>query len=434
MEANQCLQNYKMPDKEIKIPNIGEFKNVEVIEVLVSNGQSISKNDPLITIESDKSSVEIPSHFEGKVKSVNIKVGDKVSEGDLILILEGSEETKKDIKEQPKIEKEQVKSIPQKKIINNDNAKKNFSEKSVSGVSSASPKTRKFARELGIDINQIFGSERQGRVVEDDIKNFISFKINNISEKKENQSKKIISKFSHSDFGEVEIKDMPRVKKLASAYLINSWTTIPHVTNHDEADITEIEDFRNSLTDAYTGDKKKVSPLAFIVKALVASLKKFPSFNSSIDDIEKGKITMKKYFHIGIAVDTPYGLMVPKIRNVDNKSISHISHELKTVSEQCRNQKIDKKEFFGGSMTITSLGSIGGSFFTPIINYPEVAILGVGRSEKKKIFINGKFQTRTMLPLSLSYDHRIIDGAEAARFNNDLKENLGKNFAYKLAV
>ena len=174
--------------------------------------------------------------------------------------------------------------------------------------------------------------------------------------------------------------------------------------------------------------------MAFIVKALVASLKKFPTFNSSIDKIESGKMTLKKYFHIGIAVDTPNGLMVPKLRNAENKKISLISKELKEISELCRNLKIDKKELFGGSMTITSLGGIGGSFFTPIINYPEVAILGIGRSEKKQIYLNGKFQTRIMLPLSLSYDHRIIDGAEAARFNNDLKENLGKNFAYKLAV
>ena len=270
--------------------------------------------------------------------------------------------------------------------------------------------------------------------MEDDVKNFISSRINKTPDKTEVQPKKIVSEFSHSDFGEIEVKDMPRVKKLASTYLVNSWTTIPHVTNHDEADITEMEDFRTSLTDMYTGERKKITPLAFIVKALVASLKKFPSFNSSIDDIENGKITMKNYFHVGIAVDTPHGLMVPKIRNADNKSISYISNELKTVSDQCRNLKIDKKEFFGGSMTITSLGGIGGSFFTPIINYPEVAILGVGKAQKKQIFFNGKFETRTMLPLSLSYDHRIIDGAEAARFNNDLKENLGKNFAYKLAV
>ena len=206
------------------------------------------------------------------------------------------------------------------------------------------------------------------------------------------------------------------------------------MTNHDEADITEMEDFRSSLTDIYTGEKIKITPLAFIIKALVASLKKFPSFNSSIDEIETGKMTVKKYYHIGIAVDTPNGLMVPKIRNANNKKISLISKELREVSELCRNLKIDKKELFGGSMTITSLGGIGGSFFTPIINYPEVAILGIGRSEKKQVFLNGKFQVRTMLPLSLSYDHRIIDGAEAARFNNDLKENLGKNFAYKLAV
>ena len=419
---------------EIKVPNIGEFKNVEVIEVLVSNGQSISKNEPLITIESDKSSVEIPSSFEGKVKSVNIKVGDKVSEGDIILIMEDREEGEIDIQVQPKIEKEEEKTKTNEETTVNDTSKQNFIEKNVSGISAASPKARKFARELGVDINEINGSQRQGRVIEKDVKNFISSKINKLTEVREGNPKKIISEFSHSDFGEVEVKDIPRVKKLASTYLVNSWTTIPHVTNHDELDITEMDQFRSSLTNMYTGEKKKITPLAFVVKALVSSLKKFPTFNSSIDDIENGKITIKKYFHVGIAVDTPHGLMVPKIRNADNKNISHISDELKTVSEKCRNLKIDKKEFFGGSMTITSLGGIGGSFFTPIINFPEVAILGVGKSQKKQIFIDGKFQTRTMLPISLSYDHRIIDGAEAARFNNDLKGNLGKNFAYKLAI
>ena len=423
-----------MSEKEIKVPNIGEFKNVEIIEVLVSNGQSVSKNDPLITIESDKSSVEIPSLFDGKVKSMSIKVGDKVSEGDAILILENSEEIKKNTQEQTKIEKKEEKTSTKKETDINYAPKKIFIEKNISGNSAASPKTRKFARELGVNINEINGSERLGRVIEKDIKNFISSKINKLTATKEVKPKKTTNEFSHSDFGEVEIKDMPRVKKLASSYLVNSWTTIPHVTNHDEADITEMENFRTSLTDIYTGEKKKITPLAFIVKALVASLKKFPSFNSSIDDIENGKITIKKYFHVGIAVDTPHGLMVPKIRNVNNKNISYISSELKMVSDQCRNLKIDKKEFFGGSMTITSLGGIGGSFFTPIINYPEVAILGIGKTQKKQIFINGKFETRTMLPLSLSYDHRIIDGAEAARFNNDLKENLGKNFAYKLAI
>ncbi|MDA7464744.1 2-oxo acid dehydrogenase subunit E2 [Candidatus Pelagibacter ubique] len=384
MAANQCQQNYKMSDKEIKVPNIGEFKDVEVIEVLVSGGQSVSKNDPLITIESDKSSVEIPASFDGKVKSVKIKVGDRVSEGDLILTVEQSGEEEKKIEQKTIKEAEQVANQNQVEKIAKVNPAQNTIKKDNSEISSASPKVRKFARELGVNINEIVGSERQGRIVEDDVKNFISSRINKAPDKTEVQPKKIVSEYSHSDFGEIEVKDMPRVKKLASTYLVNSWTTIPHVTNHDEADITEMEDFRTSLTDMYTGERKKITPLAFIVKALVASLKKFPSFNSSIDDIENGKITMKNYFHVGIAVDTPHGLMVPKIRNADNKSISYISNELKIVSDQCRNLKIDKKEFFGGSMTITSLGGIGGSFFTPIINYPEVAILGVGKAQKKK--------------------------------------------------
>jgi len=421
-----------MSETEIKVPNIGDFKDVEVIEVLVTEGQIIQKNDPLITIESDKSSVEIPSNFEGKVKSLKIKVGDKVSEGDLILILEEKSQTKEKVDEKPIIEKE-VKKI---KVIRSvdEQTTNNQAKTIIKEISSASPKARKFARELGVDIAQVIGSEKDGRVVEDDIKKFVSSKSKNISDIKEDKKNKIKNEFEHSDFGEIEIKDIPRVKKLSSVYLTNSWTTIPHVTNHDEADITEMENFRSSLTDMYTGEKIKITPLAFIIKALVASLKKFPSFNSSIDEIETGKMTLKKYFHIGIAVDTPNGLMVPKIRNANNKKISLLSKELKEVSELCRNLKIDKKELFGGSMTITSLGGIGGSFFTPIINFPEVAILGIGKSQKKQIFTNGKFKTRTMLPISLSYDHRIIDGAEAARFNNDLKENLGKNFAYKLAV
>ena len=428
-----------MPNIEVKVPNIGDFQNVEVIEVLVKEGQDIKKNDALITIESDKSSVEIPSSHDGKITNLFIKVGDKVSEGAKILALETEsliEDSQKLEEEKPEflekstpsekqIEVQQEKSLPISYENNND------------GNAMASPKARRFARELGVNINDVIGSERNGRVTEDDIKYYVASRSNKITKLEtveiKNQ-KKISQEYAHSEFGEVEVKDIPRIKKLASTYLMNSWSNIPHVTNHDEADITEMEQFRSSLTDIYTGEKKKITPLAFIVKALVASLKNFPSFNSSIDEIENGKMTLKKYFHIGIAVDTPNGLMVPKIRNADNKSISTISKDLKEVSDLCKNLKIDKKELFGGSMTITSLGGIGGSFFTPIINFPEVAILGVGKSQKKQIYIDGKFQTRIMLPISLSYDHRIIDGAEAARFNNDLKENLGKNFAYKLAV
>ena len=295
----------------------------------------------------------------------------------------------------------------------------------------ATPKVRKFARELGANVSDIKGTERKGRVTEHDVKSYIATQLDSKNEKFLKKNK---IEFNHSEFGEIEIRDIPRVKKIAAPHLVNSWNTIPHVTHHDEADITEMEEFRNSITDTFTGEKKKFSPLSFIIKALVATLKLFPNFNSSIDDIENGKIVIKKYFHIGVAVDTPHGLMVPKMRNVDKKNINKINNELKILSEKCRNLKIDKKEFFGGSMTITSLGGIGGSFFTPIINYPEVAILGIGKSSKKQILIDEEPQTRVMLPLSLSYDHRIIDGAEAAKFCNKIKENLGKNFAYKLAI
>ena len=422
-----------MTKKDIKVPNIGEFKNVEVIEVIVKKGQEIKKNDPLITIESDKSSVEIPSSLDGKVISLNVKIGDKVSEGDKILELEISKvlEKKTEIIKTNNDDKKVVYHTP---TFENNNKESNLIKKDFSFKVSASPKARKFARELGVDINQVKGTERGGRIIESDIKYFVSSRSNNNFKADDKKTDKVELEYTHEQFGEVEVKDIPRIKKLSSKYLMNSWTNIPHVTNHDQADITEMEEFRTSLTDMYTGERKKITPLAFIVKALTASLKKFPNFNSSIDEIEKGKMTIKKYFHIGIAVDTPHGLMVPKLRNAENKNISLISDELKKLSEKCRNLKIDKKELFGGSMTITSLGGIGGSFFTPIINYPEVAILGIGKSEKKQVYLDGRFVTRTMLPLSLSYDHRIIDGAEAARFNNDLKDNLGKNFAYKLAV
>ena len=418
-----------MSKKNIKVPNIGEFKNVEIIEVLINKGQKIKKNDPLITIESDKSSVEIPSPDDGTVLSLSVKIGDKVSEGDEIIEIETNEVLEKI--EPPKTkETNEAKKIEIKKNVE----PKNLITTSFSSRTTASPKARKFARELGVDINEVSGSEREGRVIESDIKLFVASKSDKNVIHQNKNIPKIEQEYPHSEFGEIEIKDIPRVKKLSSKYLMNSWSKIPHVTNHDEADITELEEFRTSLTDIYTGEKKKITPLAFIVKALTASLKKFPNFNTSIDQIESGKMTIKKYYHVGIAVDTPNGLMVPKLRNANNKNISLISKELKKISQECRDLKIDKKELFGGSMTITSLGGIGGSFFTPIINFPEVAILGVGKSEKKQVFCDGKFVTRTMLPLSLSYDHRIIDGAEAARFNNDLKENLGKNFAYKLAV
>ena len=338
---------------DLKVPNIGDFKDVEVIEVLIKEGEDINKNDPLITIESDKSSVEIPSTENGKILKLFIKVGDKVSEGDKILEIETVSSAKNEKNKNLINNNENKKEV---KKINKENPEKQKIEINYNGgVVLASPKTRKFARELGVDINSIKGSQLKGRVDEADIKKFVSLGGKNLVQEKP-ANKKIELEFEHHEFGSVEKKDIPRVKKLASTYLMNSWSNIPHVTNHDEADITELENIRSSLTDIYTGEKKKITPLAFIVKALTATLKKFPSFNSSIDEIESGKMTLKNYYHIGIAVDTKHGLMVPKLRNADIKNISRIAKELKELSDLCKNLKIDKKELFGGSITITSLG------------------------------------------------------------------------------
>ena len=297
-------------------------------------------------------------------------------------------------------------------------------------IISASPKTRKFARELGADLRLIKGTQREGRINEDDIKTYIK---KSFLEPKIKQKEIEIQEYSHSEFGKIDEKSIPRIKKISGPHLQKSWNEIPHVTHHDEADITEMEIFRKSLRDLYTGKKISVTPLAFIIRAVVKALKEYPNFNTSLD-LKNEKIIYKKYYHIGIAVDTPHGLMVPKIRDADQKDITSLGKELRRVSKLSSELKIDKKEFFGGSMTISSLGSIGGSFFTPIINLPEVAILGVGRAEQKQVFRGGKFESRTMLPLSLSYDHRVIDGAEGARFCVHLKESLGKDFAYRLAV
>ena len=422
---------------DIKVPNIGDFKDVEIIEILVKDGQNISKGDSIITLESDKSSVEVPSDHSGKISNISVRVGDKVSEGDLILKIESSE------KENVKNNKKEISTFKESSKSNEKIQESSEIRSSIQTITTtnksvlASPKVRKFARELGTDLSKISGSEKFGRVTEEDVKSFIKLDINQkqqLKQNEENQKPRIKIEYEHSDFGEIDVKDIPRIKKLAAPHLVNSFNIIPHVTHHDEIDITEMEEFRNSLTDHYTGEKLKITPLAFIMKALVAALKEFPSFNSSIEDMSSGKITFKKYFHIGIAVDTPNGLMVPKIRQVDEKNIQHLSAELREVAQKCRDLKIDKKEFYGGSITISSLGGIGGSFFTPIINYPEVAILGVSKLNKKQIFVGDRFTERSILPISLSYDHRIIDGAEAARFCNEIRDNLGKNFAFKLAI
>ena len=410
----------------IKVPNIGDFKSVEIIEVLVKSGDEIKKGDPIITLESDKSSVEVPSPLSGKILNINVKIGDKVSEGDTVLEIDSINNK---VEAKPKTNNENIKN--QESTIKIDRVEKN-SEIKLSDSTGASPNTLKFARELGVDINELQGSGRGGRVKKEDIKNYI--KKSNTSEKKEiaKNQEKLDLPYEHSEFGDVDIQKIPRIKRLSGPHLVKAWNSIPHVTQHDEIDVTEMEDFRKKLIDLNTRDKIPVTPLAFIMKALVNAMRRYPNFNSSLDT-EKEEVVYKKYFHIGIAVDTPHGLMVPKIRNVDQKNIITLGKELRKTSKQCKDLKIDKKEFFGGSMTISSLGGIGGSFFTPIVNLPEVCILGIGKTEIKQIYIDGKFMPRKMMPISLSYDHRMIDGAEAARFCQDLKVSLGRNFAFKLA-
>ena len=413
---------------KISVPDMGDFKDVEIIEILVKGGQTINKNESLITLESDKSSVEVPSTHAGIIEKVNVSVGDKVNKGDTILILDADESANEVKKEVKTVEKESKKvEVPQKVVT----PMISKPEVPKSGKSSASPKVRKFARELGANISAVQGTQRSGRVSEDDIKNFVRLQVTVSKGKVE--EKKYIEEYSHEEFGEIIIKDMPRVKRLSGPHLVKSWTEIPHVTQHEEIDITEMEQFRSSLYDYYTGEKIKVTPLAFVAKAIVSALKEFPNFNASID-IDSNKITYKKYFHLGFAVDTPHGLMVPKIRNVDQMSIQKIGDELRNTSKLCRELKIDKKDIFGGSMTISSLGGIGGTHFTPIINPPEVAILGVGKNFDRLVKEKDKIVSKKILPISLSYDHRIIDGAEGARFCVYLGKCLGKDFAFKLAV
>jgi pyruvate dehydrogenase E2 component (dihydrolipoamide acetyltransferase) len=398
--------------------------------VLVEDGQTINKNDSIITLESDKSSVEVPSTHSGKIEKVNLLVGDKINKGDLILTLESNNEKGEIKKEEPKEESKVETPVAAKEI----KKKTLISPVPQIGKGSASPKVRKFARELGADVSLVPGTQRLGRVSEDDVKNFIRSQVTvNQGTVQKKETSRHIEEYAHEEFGGILVKDIPRVKKLSGPHLVRSWTEIPHVTQHEEIDITEMEQFRSSLYDYYTGEKIKVTPLAFVTKALVSALKEFPNFNASID-IDSNKITYKKYFHIGFAVDTPHGLMVPKIRNVDQMSIQKIGDELRNTSKLCRELKIDKKEFFGGSMTISSLGGIGGTHFTPIINPPEVAILGVGKSFDRLVKEKGKIISKKILPISLSYDHRIIDGAEGARFCVYLGKCLGKDFAFKLAV
>ena len=418
-----------MAIEKIKIPDLGDALDVEVIEICVQPGDVVSKDDSIIVLESEKAAMEIPASVSGKVIDIKVNNGDTVNEGSIFLEIEAEDSPVEEVLEEKTEDiKETEKSVPAKKEEVAAPVRETHNNINYTGSIYAGPAVRKLAREFGINLNEVIPSGPRGRIIKEDLHDFVKQRLDS-----NNQDFVKNPVIDFAKWGEIKTEPLTKFQKTAAKNLQQSWRNIPHVTQHEEIDITEMEQFRSSLYDYYTGEKIKVTPLAFIAKALVRALKEFPNFNASID-VNSNKITYKKYFHIGFAVDTPHGLMVPKIRNVNEMSIQKIGEELKNTSKLCRELKIDKKEFFGGSMTISSLGGIGGTHFTPIINPPEVAILGVGKNFDRLVKENGKIVSRKILPISLSYDHRIIDGAEGARFCVYLGKCLGKDFAFKLAV
>lgn len=424
--------------KDVLVPDIGDFDGIPVIEVLVKAGDKVKAEDSLITLESDKATMEVPAPFDGVIKALQVNVGDEVSEGTVILTLEESDQPKPaESKEAPITKTSSVNSDERAEAAAPTAAPVLDPEDKIAGGSAAhaSPGVRRFARELGINIGVVPGSGPKNRILKEDIQAFVKRSIqggNNNTPTEPTLGLNIPPwpVIDFEKFGSVEKKVLSRIKKLSGAALHRNWLSIPHITQHDEVDITELETFRKSL--AKESDKAgiKVTPLALIMKATVSALKKFPDFNSSLTP-EADALFVKKYYHIGVAVDTPGGLVVPVIRNVDKKGVFEIADELGKVSAKARDSKLGPADMSGGTFSISSLGGIGGGHFTPIVNAPEVAILGVARSAMKPIWDGAEFVPRLMLPLSLSYDHRVIDGAEGARFitylnqiMNDIRRTL----------
>ena len=449
---------------EVKIPDIGDFDEVEVIEVLVSVGDTVAIEDPIVTLESDKATMEIPSPAEGTISSIEVAIGDKVAEGAVIAQVnsEDSDETvdkpgdesndqsgdqsgddpsnesndnpgndtgnhavedeveivsaETNTSEEPADEKPQAIKAPPK-----DQSAETISKPAA--LPHASPAIRRFARELGADLVLIAGSGPKGRILKEDVKNWVKTQLSanshgNSTESHGAQSMQgipAIPEVDFTEFGETENLKLSRIKKLSGPHLQRAWLNIPHVTHHDEADITDLEAFRKSLKAEAQSEGLRITLLSFVMKVLVGALKKYPNFNASLAPNGE-ELILKKYFNIGIAVDTPNGLVVPVVRDVDRKSIFDLARDLGGISERARDGKLKPDDLKGGCISISSLGGIGGTAFTPIVNAPEVAILGIARSKMSPVWDGEAFVPRLMLPLDLSYDHRVVDGAEAARF------------------
>ncbi len=415
----------KKVNSAVKVPDIGGATGVDVIEILVKEGDVIAKDTPLITLESDKASMEIPSPMAGVVRSLQMKLGDKVSEGDLILTLEveqNSEQPEPSSNVATSTESES-KPAPQRatppEITSAPERQQKLADNNT--IISAGPAVRRMARELGVNLTEVRGSGRKSRISKEDVAQYVKAKIN----QKAPAGGLVIAdapRIDFSKFGGIDIKPLNKIKRLTGVNVHRSWVTIPHVTQFDEADITELEAFRKAEM-TKTSDVK-LTILAFVCKIVSRALSVYPQFNASLDNSGENLI-YKQYFNIGIAVETPNGLVVPVIKDVDRLPIFDIAKEMARLSAKARDKGLMPADMSGGCFTISSLGGIGGTAFTPIINSPEVAILGLSRSTMKPVYEDGAFKPRLMLPLSLSYDHRVIDGAEAARFTRFISEGLG---------
>jgi len=423
--------------KEVRITDIEEFDSVDVVSVLVADGDQVEIDQPLFTIESEKTMMDYPSPHAGVINKIAVKEGSQVKEGDILAIIEvKSDDT---ITSSPLEQEEENPSENEQSGLDQTSGGKKietYIDKSLEAhhtisaaaqenfTSYASPGVHEYARELGVDLNHVEGSGRQHRITKEDVQDYVR---KNVGAKSDGavtiSSSKDLKPLDFSSFGETETIELTKIKKITAKNMQASWQNIPHVTHFEQADVTLLEQYRKQLSEELKNKEIKLTPLAFVVKALVSALKQFPQFNSSLD-IALEKLILKKYFHIGIAVDTPHGLLVPVLRDVDKKTITQVAIELVEISNLARERKLSAKQMTGGSMTISSLGVLGGRAFTPIINPPEVAVLGVSKMIIRDNITEDGVEQQKLLPLSLSYDHRVINGADAARFCTYLKEVL----------
>jgi len=430
---------------EVKVPDIGDFKNIPVIEVLVKRGDSVNKEAPLVTLESDKATMEVPAPAAGVVKEIQVKVGDKVSEGSLVLMLEtaGDGAPAKPTAPQPTPRtaappppaapaQQPAASAPHPQSLSRvERDASSATADARAGMeagfarSHASPSVRRLARELGVNLARVKGAGPKERVLKEDVQNYVKGELSRPRGAEGGSGLNLppLPQVDFAKFGAITTQPLSRIKKLSGANLHRNWVTIPHVTQNDQADITELEEFRKIQTEEAKKQGIRFTILCFLLKAVVVALKQHPEFNASLS-ADGESLVLKQYFHVGIAVDTPNGLVVPVIRDVDKKGLMELAKELGEVSARMRAGKISPTDLQGGCFSISSLGGLGGAHFTPIINAPEVAILGVGKSAMQPVWNGKAFEPRRMLPLSVSYDHRVIDGAQGARFVSFLSSVL----------